>query len=165
MIGIRPVLAPSLVAASLAAAAACGGGTASSPSPVPAEPASARTAAELVPLCVRYYERERACVDEYLPALLDVRVEYDMPPGIKGEVERDGRDAALARMRSEWERDTTIENTDRICRAMETQVPPDQVERLLAENARCDAKPDCEGFVACTVEGQREYVRSGAAPH
>jgi len=151
------------LAACLVLALGCGGGSSSSPPPSP--PPSAHTAAELGPMCDRYYERERACVDEYLAALLDVRVEYDMPAGIAAEVERDGRDAVLARMRPEWERDTTPENTDRICRAMETQIPADQVERLLAQSKKCDAEADCAGFAACTVGTQRSYIQSGAPPH
>jgi hypothetical protein len=141
---------------------ACGGGSSTSP-----EPASApsRKAADLGAMCDRYYVRERLCVDEYLAALLTVRVEYDMPPGIAAEVARDGRDVVLTRMRPEWERDTTLENTNRICRVVETKTPPDRIEGLLADGDRCYAKSDCAGFVACTVEGQRNYIKSGAPSH
>lgn len=116
-------------------------------------------------MCDRYYARERVCVADYLGALLAVRVEYDQPSGIAAEVARDGRAAVLARMRPEWERDTTLANTTRVCRAVETETPPDRIDGLLADGARCDAAPDCAGFTACTVEGQRAYIKSGAAPH
>lgn len=116
-------------------------------------------------MCDRYYVRERACVDEYLAALLEVRVEYDMPAGTAAEVKRDGKDVVLTRMRPEWERDTTLENTNRMCRAAEAKTPPDRIDGLLADGDRCYAKPDCAGFVACTLEGQRDYIKSGAAPH
>ena len=98
-------------------------------------------------------------------ALLEVRVEYDMPPGIAAEVERDGREAVRARMRPDWERDTTLENTDRMCRDMETKVPAEHMDRLIAEGERCAAERDCVGFTKCTVETQRSYIKSGAGPH
>jgi hypothetical protein len=138
---------------------ACGGGSATSPAPASGK------AADLGAMCARYYARERVCVDEYLAALLDVRVEYNMPPGIAAEVERDGRDATLARMRPDWERDTTLENTARICRDIETKTPPEHIDRLLAAGDRCHAEPDCAGFARCTVEDQRSYIKSGAPPH
>lgn len=148
---------------------ACGGGSSTSPAPAPAPsgpaPPPSSKAAQLGAMCDRYYARERVCVDDYLSALLDVRVEYDMPPGIAAEVARDGRDVVLAHMRSEWERDTTLENTNRICRDVEKKTPPDRIDGMLADGDRCYAKPDCAGFVACTVEGQRNYIKRGAPSH
>jgi hypothetical protein len=135
----------------------CGGGGAA-----PAEePAPAPTAADLGPLCDRHYQRQRECVDEYLSALLDARVEYDMPPGIAAEVEAEGRDAALVKTRADWEEFTTPDNVDAICRAME-QTPEDQVERLYRQGEACAATTDCAAWARCAVDDERSYIQSGA---
>ena len=88
-----------------------------------------------------------------------------MPPGVAAEVERNGREAIRAQMRPEWERDTTLENTNRMCRDVETKVPPEHMDRLIAEGERCYAEADCVGFATCTVDTQRAFIKSGAAPH
>ncbi len=141
----------------------CGGGGGGAGGD-PAEPAPAPSAADLEPLCQRFYDRERACVDDYLDRLLDVRVEYDMPPGIGADLERDGREAMIAGMRADWERDMAPDNTDRLCRAV-VEVPAERVESLLAEGEHCMAQPDCATFAHCAVETERTYIQSGAPPH
>lgn len=140
--------------------AACG---ASSPkAEQPPEQPAARTAADLGPMCKRHYARQRTCVDDYLSALLDVRIELDMPPGIGDEVEANGRDAVLAIAHAEFQRDTEPARVDAICEAMATKTPAEHVERLLKAGDECEATKDCKAFAACAVATERSYIASGA---
>src|SRR5262245_50285068 len=129
----RATLAGLLFAAAVAVAA-CGGA-----SPTPAEKPATRTAADLGPMCHRHYAREQACVDEYLSAELDLRVELNMPPGIADEVKTQGRDAVMTQVRADFERDIEPSRLDAICNAMATQTPADQVDRLLKQGDACEA--------------------------
>jgi hypothetical protein len=113
-------------------------------------------------MCKRHYAREATCADEYLSALLDLRVELDMPPGIGDEVKTDGRDAVLAKAHEEFVRDTEPAKVDAICQAMATKTPADHVERLLAQGDTCEATTDCKAFAACAVATERSYIASGA---
>jgi hypothetical protein len=147
---------------------ACGGTEskpktpAEAPPPVPAPVAAPRDKAALGPMCDRYYVRQRACVSEYLSALLDVRVEYNMPPGIADHVKQVGKPAALAEARVDWERDTTLEVTGMICKAMAERTPDAHVERLLKDGEACEATKDCTAFATCAVDTERTYIKSGA---
>lgn len=148
----------SLFAVTIAIAAACGG------KPKPAqEPAPAT--GPLGPLCERHYQRERECSSEYLAAVVALRVELDMPPGIAAEDARDGRDTVIARARVEWERDSQPAERTRICSALDAQVPAERVDSLIAEGEACQAQADCAGFAACAVAGERAFIESGAPPH
>lgn len=141
--------------------AACGASSPKSEPPPQQQPA-ARTAADLGPMCKRHYARQRTCVDDYLSALLDVRIELDMPPGIGDEVEAKGRDAVLAIAHAEFQRDTEPARVDAICEAMATKTPAEHVERLLKAGDECEATKDCKAFAACAVATERSYIASGA---
>jgi hypothetical protein len=138
--------------------AACGGSQAK-PAPEPAP--KQHTAAELGPLCDRYYVRQRSCVNEYLHALVAMRAEYDMPKGIADEVKADGLDATVAKAKPEWERDTTPEKTAAICKQMAEHTPADRVDGLLADGENCMAMAECDAFAKCAVETERTYVKEG----
>src|SRR5690348_8118046 len=82
-------LVPAL--ASLATAsilAACGG---SSPPPAaeartqPAPQVRGASSSPGLDTCVSMMERQRACTDLYIPALVDLRISLDTPRGIAGE--------------------------------------------------------------------------------
>ena len=106
--------------------------------------------------------RQVSCVDDYLSALLDLRVELNMPPGIGDEVKAQGRDAVLAIAHQEFQRDTEPAKVDAMCSAIATRTPPEQVEHLLKEGDECEATTDCKAFAACSVATSREYIASGA---
>lgn len=140
--------------------AACG---ASSPKPEqPPEQRAARTAADLGPMCKRHYARQATCSDDYLSALLDVRIELNNPPGIGDEVKAKGRDAVLAIAHAEFQRDTEPAKVDAICEAMATRTPAEHVEQLLKAGDECEATKDCKTFAACAVATERSYIASGA---
>ena len=74
------------------AVAACGG---SPPEPAKPSPTAQRTTADLVPACKGLFARKATCADDYLPVLLDLRVELNLPPGIGERVKTDGRDRPI----------------------------------------------------------------------
>jgi len=132
-----------------------------SPAEAPKPTPAARTAADLGPLCDRYYVHQRSCVNEYLRELVQVRAEYDMPKGMTADVKDRGLDAVVADAKSEWERDTSLAKTAAICKAMAERTPPQHVERLLADGDRCEAITECAAFAKCAVDTERPYIQSG----
>jgi len=145
----------------LVVATACGGDNKPSPAAPAPSTAQPRTAAELGPMCDRYYARQRSCADDYLRALVSMRAEYDMPEGIAAEVKEIGLDAAVAKAKVEWTQDTTVEKTAAICKAMAERTPPERVEQLLSEGEGCEATTDCAAYATCAINTERAYVRSG----
>jgi hypothetical protein len=152
-----------LTFALIVAIAACGGS-----SPEPAKPApqrAARTAADFVPMCKRIFARKATCADDYLPVLLDLRVELNMPPGIGDEVKSQGRDAVLAVAHTELARDTEPAKVDALCESAATnatKAPPERVDQLLDQGGRCEAAADCKAFASCVVEIDRGFMAAGA---
>ena len=142
------------------AVAACGG---SSPEPAkPAPPPAARTAADLVPMCKRLFARKATCADDYLPALLDVRIELDMPPGVGDRVKTEGRDAILAIAHTELARDTEPAKVEALCEMTATKMPPERIDPLLEQGGNCEATTDCKAFSTCVVAIDRGFIASGA---
>ncbi|HEX5059227.1 MAG TPA: hypothetical protein VFV99_07700 [Kofleriaceae bacterium] len=145
------------------AIAACGGS-----SPEPAKPSpqpAARDTADLVPMCKRIFARKATCADDYLPVLLDLRVELNIPSGIGDEVKSQGRDAVLAIAHTELARDTETANVDAVCEtaaAQASKAPPERRDQLLEQGARCEAATDCKGFAVCVVEIDRSFIVAGA---
>ncbi len=93
--------------------AACGG---SSPEPEkPSPQPAARPTADLVSMCQRIFARKATCADDYLPVLLDLHVELNIPPGIGDRVQSEGRDAMLAIAHTELARDTDPANVNPLC--------------------------------------------------
>ena len=151
----------------LLAVAACGGS-----SPEPAKPSpqpAARTAADVVPMCKRTFARKATCADDYLPVLLDVRVELNIPPGIGDRVKSEGRDAVLAVAHTELARDTEPAKVDALCEgaaANAAKAPPERLDQLLDQAEKCEATADCKAFAVCVVEIDRGFIAaSSGAPH
>ena len=156
------------------AVAACGGSSSPEPakpaspqpsSPQPASPAAAPTAADFVPMCKRIFARKATCADDYLPALLEVRVELDMPPGIGDKVKTEGRDAVLATAHTELTRDTQPEKVAAVCEegaARAANAPRERVDQLLDQGTRCEAAADCKAFAVCAAAIDRGFIAAGA---
>jgi hypothetical protein len=147
------------------AVAACGGSSAPPAKPAP-QPA-ARTADDLVPMCQRIFARKATCADDYLPVLLDLRVELNKPPGIGDEVKAKGRDAVLAIAHTELAADTQPDKVAATCdgaAAQMKQAPPERVDQLLAQAGKCEAAADCKAFSTCVVEIDRGFIAGDAHP-
>mgnify|MGYP001547799076 CR=1 FL=1 len=99
----------------IVAVAACGGAPPEPEKPAPPPQPAAHSAAELVPMCQRIFARKATCADDYLPVLLDLRVELNMTPGIGDQVKSQGRDAVLAIAHTELARDTEPAKVAALC--------------------------------------------------
>jgi hypothetical protein len=144
------------------AVAACGG---SSPPPAKVSPQPAsetQAAADPIPMCKRIFARKETCADDYLPALLDVRVELNMPPGIGDKVKTDGRDAVLEQAHVELARDTEPSKVAELCETTLARMPPERVDQVVEQGARCEAAADCKAFSSCVVEIDRGFIMAGA---
>ena len=145
----------------VALVAACGGASKPASSTAAETATAAPSLGPLGVLCEEHYARERTCSSEYLAALVALRVEVDMPPGIAAEDARDGREATIAAAWVDWTRDSQPAERSKICRALDAQVPPERVDALKADAAACLSAADCTAFAACAVEHERSYIVSG----
>ena len=146
------------------AVAACGGS--SPPAEKPAPQPAAHTADDLVPMCKRIFARKEACADDYLPVLLDLRVELNKPPGIGDEVKAKGRDAVLAVAHTELASDTQPDKVAATCDGAAAQMakaPPERASQLLDQASKCEAAADCKAFSTCVVEIDRGFI--AGSPH
>jgi hypothetical protein len=130
--------------------------------PQPAAP----TLDDLVPMCQRIFARKETCADDYLPVLLDLRIELNLPPGVADAVKAQGREAALAVAHTELARDTQPDRVNPLCEgaaANAKQAPPERAHQLLDLGARCEATADCKAFATCVVQIDRQFI--GSRPH
>jgi hypothetical protein len=117
-------------------------------------------------MCQRIFARKETCADDYLPVLLDLRIELNLPPGIADEVKAQGREAALAVAHTELARDTQPDRVNPLCEAAAAnakQAPPERAHQLLDLGARCEATADCKAFATCVVQIDRQFIASGRA--
>lgn len=142
------------------AIAACGGSAAEPAKPAP-QPA-ATTAADPIPLCERLFARKATCADDYLPALIDLHVELNIPPGYGDRVKAEGRDALLAKAHSELERDTEPAKVTELCKTTAAKMPPERIDQLVEQGGKCDAAADCKEFASCVVLIDRGFITAGA---
>jgi hypothetical protein len=138
--------------------AGCGG---SQPAPAPSPAPAKHTAADLGPLCRAHYAHEQTCADDYLSALIDLRVELNQPPGIGDDVKTKGKPAVLDLARVEFQRDTATDKVAAICDAMAMKTPAEQVEPLFKDGTHCAAMTDCKQFASCAVATERSYIAGG----
>ncbi|MEO8844400.1 MAG: hypothetical protein ABI591_06155 [Kofleriaceae bacterium] len=146
------------------AVAACGG---SSPPPAekPAPRTAAHTADDLVPMCKRIFARKETCADDYLPVLLDLRVELNKPAGIGDEVKAKGRDAVLAIAHTELASDTQPDKLAATCDGAAAQMAKastESVSQLLDQGGKCEATADCKAFSMCVVEIDRRFIAASS---
>lgn len=143
----------SLLLALVAGAAACGGAdkpaTSSTAAGAQGNPAATPTPRDT---CVALFERQRACTDIYLPALVDARIANDIPAGIAARAaEPGGRDELMSTAQSEWANDSTDASIGATCDDALAKMPPEQVEGLAGQANACLAAADCQAFVDCVI--------------
>jgi hypothetical protein len=148
---------------------ACAGAEAPPPrSPQPAaavsaEEAAGSPAAEMETLCVATFNRQRECTEEFIPALVDLRISLDLPAGIAESAVTEGRDALVEVARGEWAEDSKPEAIAATCSSMSSTMPPEQLERLAVSAKLCLAEADCAGFVDCIIPVMRQSMTGGAS--
>jgi hypothetical protein len=151
LVGLAPAL--------MSALGACGGAEATRPGAESTPRPS--SASVLGPMCEAFVVRQRACVDEYINQVVDVRIEVDMPPGIAAQAKSEGRDALLAKARAEWVSDSTPEKMSAMCAQVAQHTPAEHVPRLRSDGERCLATTDCPAFAVCAVGNERSFIVSG----
>ena len=139
------------------AVSACAGAeadpkTTSSPSSTTPPPAAQEQ-------CESYFTRLRTCTDQYIPALVDLRIELDQPAGIAQSAQTDGRDAIIARAMEEWATDSQPAAITATCGELLGSIPPAQLETMRADAERCMAMTDCGEFATCANELQRARIQ------
>jgi hypothetical protein len=131
--------------------AACGGGAgADQGKDTTAAQASASGDTEAV--CRESFAKQRTCTDDFIPALVDARIELDLPAGIAAEGKKEGgRDALIAKAKEEWAEDSKPDAVAARCKDMDGKVPAEQKAELLAAHTKCLAIADCKAYVECVT--------------
>lgn len=135
---------------------ACGGSDLPPPAPAP-EPAAA---SEPTPLdtCVAVFARQKECTDDFIPALVDLRIRHDVPTGVADQAANGGRDALIATAMQEWAEDSQEPVARATCEQMIAQVPPEQLEPMLNQGRDCAAMPACGEFVHCILPQIEQHL-------
>lgn len=100
--------------------------------------------------CVQLVQRQRACTDAFIPALVDLRRELDRPSGIAAAPREELVTAAL----EEWKSDSTDSAIASQCERLAAELPAPAV----AESRRCVALSACGDFVTCTLPLMRQRL-------
>lgn len=141
---------------------ACGAESPAETAPLQAPKAAASSGPDLAASCQTSMVRARECTDEYLPALVDLRVRLDQPAGIAQAAQSDGRDALLAQAREEWASDSTDQAIAATCERLAASVPPEDRAQLASRVEACAAEASCADFVACLMPVHEEQMRARA---
>jgi hypothetical protein len=125
--------------------AACGGATAGTSGPKAA--AQDPTAA-----CVALFQRQRACTDTFIPALVDARVKLNVPAGIADDAKQQGgRDAIIAKAKEEWKEDSKDDAIKATCDRMVAAASDDEKQQVSEDGASCVEKSSCDEFTTCVM--------------
>ena len=148
------------------ALAACGSGA---PSTATAPPRAAESPSPTVKgdgsslhdQCFVAFTRMRECTNDYIPALVDLRVRLDVPAGIAATDTEIGRDALVARALAEWSTDSTDAALQATCEGIVGHASPDEQDGMRQVALRCGATDGCEAFVACILPSMEAHLHAG----
>ncbi len=104
--------------------------------------------------CVKVFDRQRACTDTFIPALVDLRVSLDTPVGIAASVKKDGRDAMISAALEEWKSDSTDAAIAKTCASMPATRAP-----ALTSMEKCLDAANCQAFSECLIPLMRSTIR------
>jgi hypothetical protein len=119
-------------------------------------PDSPETAAQKAQLadaratCVKLFQRQRACTDAFIPALVDLRRELDRPAGIA----QAPREELVAAAHAEWKDDSTDGAIEGQCDRLAQALPAPAV----ASAKGCIAVDACGEFVTCVMPLMRDQL-------
>ena len=106
--------------------------------------------------CVKVFQRQRACTDTFIPALVDLRVELDKPAGIAARAKAEGRQALINAALEEWKEDSKDEAIGKTCDRI-TANP--KAGPMFAASEKCVAQATCGAFVECVIPLMRQQMR------
>jgi hypothetical protein len=94
--------------------------------------------------CVQVFERQRACTDAFIPALVDARRSVDRPAGIS----QVNRDELVQQAFAEWSEDSKDDAIDSTC----TRLVLTSRGAATAQMAQsCLQAAGCDAFVQCVI--------------
>ncbi len=128
----------------------------SAPSKGTAGPGPAATTADAKAGCIKLREKQRSCTADFIPALVDMRVKIDVPPGIAAAAKSEGRDALVKQAHEEWKKDSTDESIAAMCEKM--PMPPNATPAQKEAATKCLAMADCKAFVGCFLPVLEELM-------
>jgi hypothetical protein len=100
--------------------------------------------------CVAVLQRMRTCTDQFIPALVDLRIRYDRPAGIAAAAEAKGRDALVAGALKEWSVDSSDEHIAELCGDIDKKMTP-ALQELVNAGHGCLGQQTCDAAVACVI--------------
>ncbi len=146
---MKKVLA-GLVLAAMGLLAACGGSGAEQGKET--TPGQTAAGGDMDAMCREAFARERTCTDDFIPALVDARIELDLPAGIAAEGKKEGgRDGLIKQAKEEWSKDSEPAAVAAKCAEMSPKVPADQKAELMEAHKKCLAMSECKAFVECVM--------------
>ena len=104
------------------------------------------------------FQRQRECTDEFIPALVALRVKHDLPAGIAAADARDGRPALVASARAEWQEDSKDPAIEETCSKLVSSMP-EQAGPMTDSSRRCLSQTTCAGFVECLSPVIEQHLR------
>jgi hypothetical protein len=141
-------------------AAGCGGGGEPAPKTVPPATKTSITAEEARQGCVDTLTRFRTCTDDFIPALVAMRVKLDLPAGIAAKDAEIGRDALVAGAKTEWAEDSKDEAIAATCEGTLAKMPQELIDELVPVAAECQSKDACPAYVECMMPIQEKLLTS-----
>lgn len=143
-----------LVLVAMGVLAACGGSSAEQ-----GNAAAPGAGGDGEAMCRDSFAKQRTCTDDFIPALVDARIELDLPAGIAAEGKKDGgRDALITQAKSEWAEDSKPDAVAAQCKDMSGKVPADQKAELMEAHAKCLAIADCKAYVECVMPITKKMI-------
>lgn len=110
-------------------------------------------------MCLDLIKRERECTDQYIPMLVDLRVELDKPKGFAEQVATpEARTAAIAAAKQEWQADSSPDKARRGCAFIAASIPPAQAAKVKQDAEQCMARESCDEFVSCIKPMQASFI-------
>jgi len=102
-------------------------------------------------ICVSFMQRQRACSEAFIPALVAARVQHDIPLGIAAQDAKTGRQALVQEAFEEWRHDSRDDAIGALCDDIAQSLSPAKDAELRTRLSACLATAGCEPFVGCAV--------------
>lgn len=131
-------------------AAACGGAGAEQGKDT--TPGASAAGGDMEATCRDSFAKQRTCTDDFIPGLVDARIELDLPAGIAAEGKKDGgRDALIKQAKEEWSKDSEPSAVAQQCSGMSGKMSDEQKKELMETHTKCLAIVDCKAYVECVM--------------
>jgi len=137
----------------------CGSSKSDPKEPIePKEPvASEGGGMDLLTVCVKTFERQYECTDDFIPALVDIRIKHGLLPATVANLPKQegGREKLIEMALEEWKTDGTEPKLTESCQTMiqvvSAEESEEESEELRAAGEKCLATADCRSFVDCMM--------------